>query len=337
LRDTVRKYRPQRVLIEPSGVAEVATLLGVLQRPDVADLVHRLKVLTLIDACAFLRDYARMPDYFEAQTAVSPVLIINKTDLVDAPTLRLIGYTLQPLAPSARVLHARFGAVDREALAEALRAGEASGAAEGSQASTAAQQRTQAAGLEPASRLGQLSTRLPRPATDHEHHHDHRHASVEPATVTASGAASPELGKPGHEHARHHDHKHGDEHAHEHGHEHAHHGVELGYVTWSGTFEGQASLADLETLLQRARSGGFGSLRRAKGIVSVGDGWVRFDLAGARVHIAAHVPAPAERSRATAIGESIDAPALDRAFEELMQTTMERVATRVASAPLLAT
>jgi G3E family GTPase len=311
------------VLIEPSGVAEVATLLGVLKRPDVADLVHRLTVLTLIDASAFLRDYARMPDYFEAQAAVSPVLIINKQDLVDAPTLRLIEYTLQPLAPDARVLHARFGAVDREALADALRAPAGAGTARASRTSSAEQPDGGARAFAPAAVPQRGRAMQPVVAAQAPKHEDHRaverHASHDA-------------------HAGHAERAHVHDHDHEHGDAHAHHGVELGYVTWSGAFDGQASsIATLEALLQQARNGAFGTLRRAKGIVNVGDGWVRFDLAGARVHIAAHVPAPMERSRATAIGESIDTAALNRAFDALMKETAERSSPVVVGAPLLAT
>jgi G3E family GTPase len=346
LRDTVRKYRPQRVLIEPSGVAEVATLLGVLKRPDVADLVHRLTVLTLIDASAFLRDYAHMPDYFEAQAAVSPVLIINKQDLVDAPTLRLIEYTLQPLAPEARVLHARFGAVDREALADALRAPAGVGTARVSRTSSAAQQEGGARTFTLAPSLRQARAMQPASAARASQHDDH--PSVEPGTAPAAALGTiarhashdAHAGHAEHAHAHGHDHGHEHERGHgkAHGGAHTHHGVELGYVTWNGAFDGQAgSIAALEALLQQARNGAYGTLRRAKGIVNVGDGWVRFDLAGARVHIAAHVPAPMERSRATAIGESIDTAALDRAFDALMKATAERSGPLVVGAPLLAT
>ena len=63
----VAKFAPKRVLIEPSGVADLASLLGVLSGPGLKPLVRSLHVTTLLDAGAFLRDYARMTAHIEAQ------------------------------------------------------------------------------------------------------------------------------------------------------------------------------------------------------------------------------------------------------------------------------
>lgn len=112
LRDVVTRYAPQRVLIEPSGVAEVSSLIRVLDQADLADAVRSVRVYTLVDANAFLRDYAKLPRYFEAQAHLAPVLIVNKSDLATAGELQTIRETLHGLNPRAQVLTATFGVVD---------------------------------------------------------------------------------------------------------------------------------------------------------------------------------------------------------------------------------
>ncbi|EAU40232.1 hypothetical protein FP2506_11767 [Fulvimarina pelagi HTCC2506] len=114
LREVVATMAPDRVLIEPSGVADVASLLQVLAAPEIATNVKATKLFTVIDAGAFLADYARMPDYFDVQARIAPVFILNKIDLVSESELSTVRETLIALNPKARVLPARYGAVEEE-------------------------------------------------------------------------------------------------------------------------------------------------------------------------------------------------------------------------------
>ena len=109
LKAIVGQWSPKRVLIEPSGVADLASLLGVLSQPDLKPMVRSLHVTTLLDAGAFLRDYARMTAHFEAQAKLATVLVINKTDLVTPAALRMIETTVRTLNPAARMMQSTYG------------------------------------------------------------------------------------------------------------------------------------------------------------------------------------------------------------------------------------
>ncbi|EKV32849.1 hypothetical protein C882_1687 [Caenispirillum salinarum AK4] len=121
LKDVIARMAPDRVLIEPSGVADVTSLLRVLHGPDVKGLVKSLRLTTVIDAGAFLRDHARLPEYFEAQARLAPVFILNKTDRASAEDLAITTDTLKRLNPHAEILPAVYGAVE-PARAEAWKA-----------------------------------------------------------------------------------------------------------------------------------------------------------------------------------------------------------------------
>ncbi len=118
LKDVVTTLAPERILIEPSGVANVASLLGVMNGAELRPLIKSLKVFSMIDAGAFLRDYARMPEYFDVQANLEPVFIVNKIDLASAAELQTVKDTLRALNPSAPVLAATYGVVDGEALTD---------------------------------------------------------------------------------------------------------------------------------------------------------------------------------------------------------------------------
>ena len=109
LKQVVAEMKPDRVLIEPSGVADVASLLRALHTPEIAPLIKARRLYTVIDAGAFLADYVRMPDYFDVQTRLAPVFILNKTDLVSAGELAMVAETLRSQNPDALVVPARYG------------------------------------------------------------------------------------------------------------------------------------------------------------------------------------------------------------------------------------
>ncbi|HQT66916.1 MAG: hypothetical protein B7Z78_01180 [Rhodospirillales bacterium 20-60-12] len=114
LEDTVARWAPDRVLIEPSGVADIASLIGVMQRPALQPFVRDLKVTTVIDAGAFLADYASLPAHFAAQARLASVLVVNKADLVSNGEREMVAETLRRLNPAVTIMTARYGMIEAE-------------------------------------------------------------------------------------------------------------------------------------------------------------------------------------------------------------------------------
>lgn len=120
LEEVIARYQPGRILIEPSGVADIASLMNVLAAPTIAPFVKRQRLYTVIDAGAFLRDYAAMPGFFDAQARLSPTFIVNKADLARDGDLATIRDTLHALNPHAAIRTARHGVVDGDVTARVL-------------------------------------------------------------------------------------------------------------------------------------------------------------------------------------------------------------------------
>ena len=108
----IARWAPQRILIEPSGIADLAALLLVVDQTEIQQLVRSRRVFVVIDAGAFLGDYARMPEYFEAQADLAPLFIVNKTDLVTPAALAVVENTLGALNPHATVVRAVYGVAE---------------------------------------------------------------------------------------------------------------------------------------------------------------------------------------------------------------------------------
>jgi G3E family GTPase len=239
LEETVSRFAPDRVLIEPSGVADIASLIGVMRRPGLAPFLKDLTISTVIDAGAFLQDYAKLPAHFAAQARLASTLIINKADTVPAAERLAVAETLRRLNPAVKIVTARYGHVDAEPVA--------------------------------APRIA-----LVHDAAQHEHHEHH--------------------------------------HDHEHEHHHDHAAEELGFTAWHTELPLSCEAEALHALLDAIAAQKFGDIKRVKGIVKSGAGWLRFDLAGGLTSIAAFAAAASETPRVVAIGAGIDQAALAAAF-----------------------
>ncbi len=231
LKEVVAKMKPDRVLIEPSGVADVASLLRALHTPEIAPLIRARRLYTVIDAGAFLADYIKMPDYFDVQTRLAPVFVLNKTDLVSEAELSMVTETLRSQNPAALIVPARYG--------------------------------------------------IPVDATDLD-----RSAPIAAPAAEADDA----IDRPKPREA-----------------------VALGLESWSMPLMGDLDLDRLREALADMTSGAFGQVMRVKGIATTGKGWVRFDVAGGRSSIMAHVPQGDEAPRVLAIGLGLDRASLAEA------------------------
>jgi G3E family GTPase len=93
-------------------VADIASLIGVMQRPALLPFVRELTITTVIDAGAFLADYATLPAHFAAQAKLASTLVINKADLVSTAERMAVAETLRRLNPAVTIVTARYGHID---------------------------------------------------------------------------------------------------------------------------------------------------------------------------------------------------------------------------------
>lgn len=111
LKQVIERWTPEKVLIEPSGVADVAALLQLLDQADFRLFVKALRVFSVVDGSTFLGDYTRMPDYFEAQARLAGTIVINKADLMTPAEGAAVETALRVLNPQAAILSASYGVV----------------------------------------------------------------------------------------------------------------------------------------------------------------------------------------------------------------------------------
>jgi G3E family GTPase len=129
-----REGRFDYLLIESTGISEPLPVAETFTFADengdcLADIARLDTMVTVVDACNFLRDYEEgeslhargeslgdqdsrtVVDLLIDQIEFCNVLVVNKTDLVNESQLRKIVAILHSLNPEARILYTRFGEV----------------------------------------------------------------------------------------------------------------------------------------------------------------------------------------------------------------------------------
>jgi G3E family GTPase len=105
----VKQFSPKHLLIEPSGVASPSGVLEALESAGAGPA----SVIGIVDATEFTELYGSgmYGSFFEDQIVNSDVILVNKTDLTDEPTIaaaeRLVG-SINPLAVLLRTVNATF-------------------------------------------------------------------------------------------------------------------------------------------------------------------------------------------------------------------------------------
>ncbi|KAF0814047.1 putative metal chaperone YciC [Andreprevotia sp. IGB-42] len=134
IRQLAKAGRFDYLLIESTGIAEPLPVAETFTFRDedgqsLADIARLDTMVTVVDACNFLRDYSSIDlladrgsalgaddqralvDLLVEQVEFCDVLVLNKTDLVSAAELARLEHMLHALNPRADIVHSQFGAL----------------------------------------------------------------------------------------------------------------------------------------------------------------------------------------------------------------------------------
>ncbi len=76
----LREVRPDRLLVEPTGLAHPATIIDILRTPGLREAVRAKAVIGLVDPRQFLDPRYRERENYRDQVQISDVLVANRTD-----------------------------------------------------------------------------------------------------------------------------------------------------------------------------------------------------------------------------------------------------------------
>jgi G3E family GTPase len=120
--DLIRRARPDRILIEPTGLGHPAALLSTLSSGYFRDLLDLRATITVIDARQMAdKRYRDHPIYLD-QLTVADVIVANKTDTYDATDFWQLSTRVRSLTGAGkRLLFVQRGQVPESVLDEPAR------------------------------------------------------------------------------------------------------------------------------------------------------------------------------------------------------------------------
>jgi G3E family GTPase len=130
--DILRSIKPDRVIIEPTGVATISQIRSIIEAQIFEKAIRRINDILIADAVGFMELYKANRHFVESQVEHADVVILNKCDKVDRKRAMLTRSAISALNPEISVLMTQYGAVDKSeymlALSAAQNAPKATGA-----------------------------------------------------------------------------------------------------------------------------------------------------------------------------------------------------------------
>ena len=314
LQEVVKKYDPDHIIIEPSGVGKLSDILAVVK--DVEGLQLN-SYSTVVDAKRCEIYHKNFKEFFDDQISTAACVILSRSQLVDEETLQKDIAIIRELNHDARIITTPWDDLSGQAIIDAME-GSTDGFPELEE-----EEECCCCGCGCHDEDDDDDCCCGHDHHEHEHHHHH-----EEEECCCCGSHEHEE----HHHEHHHDdeeccchHHHEEEehdeeeccccghdhHNHEHHHHHHHHGHDADEVFTSIGIEtvNKYSVEDIALALSELDE----HIIRAKGIVPSTDGsWLFFDYVPGDADI--RIGSPAYTGLITVIGDQVDVDRIKEIF-----------------------
>ena len=290
LKEVLTTYKPDRVLIEPSGVGKLSDVVRAVENVA-ADLEVKVNsAVAVVDASKCKMYIKNFGEFFVNQIEHAGTIILSRTGNISQEKLQAAVELIRQHNEKATIITTPWEELEGKAILETI---------------------------EGVDNLDDMMKELLEHAKEHEHHHhydengvcscghhhhedgeehDHHHDHEEEHChhheheeehCHHHDHEEEHCHHHDHEeeHCHHHDHEeqHGHHHDHEeeHGHHHDHHGhhhADEVFSSWGMETPNTYAAEEIEKILSALDSGDYGMILRSKGMVPAGDGsWVYFD------------------------------------------------------------
>ena len=316
LQEVVKKYNPDHIIIEPSGVGKLSDILAVVKDVEGLELNS---YSTVVDAKRCEIYHKNFKEFFDDQISTAACVILSRTQLVDEEILQKDIAIIRELNHDARIITTPWDDLSGQAIIDAM---------EGSTDGFPELEEEEDCGCCGCGCHDEDDDDDCCCGHDHHEHEHHHHDHEEEECCCCCGSSEHEE----HHHEHHHDdeeccchHHHEEEehdeeeccccghdhHDHEHHHHHHHHGHDADEVFTSIGIEtvNKYSVEDIALALSELDE----HIIRAKGIVPSTDGsWLFFDYVPGDADI--RIGSPAYTGLITVIGDQVDVDHIKEIF-----------------------
>jgi len=277
LKDVYNQFKPDRILIEPSGVGKLSDVIGAVKK-TVED-IPELQLNSYVAVCDGARVHVYMKnfgEFYNDQVETAGTIILSRTQKMTQEKLEKAVAMLREKNHDAVILTTPWDELDGKTILSAI------------------EKVSMADALMEDLHHHDHDEHCDCGCHDHEHHH-HKHHHHDHDEHCDCGCHDHDhhhhdhdehcdCGCHDHDHEHHHEHHHHHDHGenctcgcHDHDHHHHHHADEV-FGSWGRETPKTYSKEQLERILSELDGGEYGIVLRAKGILPCVDGgWLHFD------------------------------------------------------------
>ena len=272
LKEVYAQFRPDRILIEPSGVGKLSDVIAAVENTvkDVPEMALN-SFATVADGSKVKVYMKNFGEFYNNQIESAGTIILSRTQKLSQEKLETAVALLREKNADAAIITTPWDQIDGKAILAAV---------------------------EKVSLADELLEHVRHEHEHHHHHHDHdEHCTCGCHDHEHEHEHKHEEECCHHDHEHHHEHgeccHHDHEHHHEHGecchhdhdehctcgcHDHDHHHADEVFTSWGVETVKLFTEGELRRILTALDSGAYGAVLRAKGIVPAAEGkWIHFD------------------------------------------------------------
>ncbi len=317
LKEVLTTYKPDRVIIEPSGVGKLSDVMNAV-RNVAKDLDVRLNsAVTVVDAAKCKLYMKNFGEFFNNQVESAGTIILSRTDITDADKIEEDVRMLREKNPTATIVTTPISQLTGEQLLELIEKPDTT------MEELMAQVKEEHAHDDDDGCCCHHHHHDGDEDEEHEHHHhhhddedeEHEHHHHHDDDECCHHHHHDDDEDEEHEHHHHHDEDEEHEHHHHHHHHDGHDADEI-FTSWGRENVGSYSRDELDSILKQLSDGNeFGIVLRAKGWVpgeKAGD-WLYFDLVPGQYEI--RDGAPEYTGKVCVIGSELKEDGLAKLFD----------------------
>ena len=311
LKEVIETYKPDRILIEPSGVGKLSDILSAVKTVSANLPVHLDGAVTVVDSTKAKLYNKNFGEFFDDQIRYATSIVLSRTDIATEEKVEEAIRIVRALNPKANLITTAIKELSGEKLLEII------GQEENLEEALLQEVKEKAHHHEHHHHEHEHHhdehCHCHHEEEEQEHHHEHHFGNEEEHCCCCGGAYDDEDEEEFLEHEHHdehcacgHDHEHehhdehcacGHDHEHEHHHENHHHGEhcscghdhdadEIFDSIGVEVFKKVSRARLAEILEEMAEGSSYGGIVRAKGMLQLEDGkWVNFDMVPEQVEI----------------------------------------------------
>ena len=305
LKDVMKRFTPDRIVIEPSGVGKLSDVVRAIQTAELGDDVVLNSAIVVVDATKCKLYIKNFGEFFINQVEHAGTIILSRTGNISDDKLKTALELLRQHNDKATIITTPWDQITGQSIKETM---------------------------EGVDLLDELLKEVmehhhddeecddPECECHHHHHHDHDHEEGECCHHhhhdDDDDHEHHHHDDDEHEH-HHHDHDHDHEHHHhDHDHHHHHHHADEVFGSWGMETASKYTKDEIEGFLSQLGDAlTYGMVLRAKGMVPAADGsWIYFDYVPGESNVREGSPQPT--GKFCVIGSKLNEDELEELFKK---------------------